>query len=152
MTFGAAGSNLSIAVFHSNNDNSLFHTQGLYCMNRFFCVMTATLILHVFKNTLDELPDCSYRHFVFSIHIYSLLKYLIIWYSFIYCQLNIKNESDLCVSLFFADYMYINGKYDGIIFFLTEKSPSSIEKITSEKPVAIWHPVPPAPPPPNPPV
>ena len=48
--------------------------------------------------------------------------------------------------------MYINGKYDGIIFFLTEKSPSSIEKITSEKPVAIWHPVPPAPPPPNPPV
>ena len=78
MTFRAAGSNLSIAVFHSSNDNSLFHTQGLYCMNRFFCVMTATLIVHVFKNTLDELPDCSYRHFVFSIHIYSLLKYLII--------------------------------------------------------------------------
>jgi hypothetical protein len=78
MTFRAAGSNLSIAVFHSSNDNSLFHTQGLYCVNRFFCVMTATLILHVFKNTLDELPDCSYRHFVFSIHIYSLLKYLII--------------------------------------------------------------------------
>ena len=37
-----------------------------------------------------------------------------------YCQLDIKNESDLCASLFFADYMYINGKYDDIIFvFLT---------------------------------
>ena len=49
--------------------------------------------------------------------------------------------------------MYINGKYDGIIFvFLTEKSPLSIEKIKTEKPVAIVHPAPPAPPPPNPPV
>jgi hypothetical protein len=121
MTFRAAGSNLSIAVFHSSNDKSLFHTQGLYCMNRFFCVMTATLIVHVFKNTLDELPDCSYRHFVFSIHIYSLLKYLIIQYSFIYSQLNIKNESNLCVSLFFEDYMYINGKYDGIILFFLQR-------------------------------
>ncbi len=122
-------------------------------MNRVFCVMTATLILHVFKNTLDKFPDCSYRHFVFSIHIYSLLKYLIIYYSFIYCQLDIKNESGLCVSLFFADYMYINGKYDEMIFvFLTAISDSSIQKIKTEKPVAILHPVPPAPPPPNPPV
>jgi hypothetical protein len=78
MTFLAAGSNLSIAVFYSSNDNSLFHTQGVYYMNIFFYVMTATLIVHVFKKTLDELPDCFYRHFVFSIHIYSLLKYLII--------------------------------------------------------------------------
>ena len=57
------------------------------------------------------------------------------------------------MSLFFADYMYINGKHDGIIFvFLTVKNPDSIEKIKTEKPVAILHPAPPAPPPPNPPV
>jgi hypothetical protein len=49
--------------------------------------------------------------------------------------------------------MYINGKYDGIILvFLTGKNPLSIEKIKTEKPVAILHPVPPAPPPPNIPV
>ena len=55
------------------------------------------------------------------------------------------------MSLFFADYMYINGKHDGIIFvFLTVKNPDGIEKIKTEKPVAILHPVPPAPPPPNP--
>jgi hypothetical protein len=54
MTFRAAGSNLSIAVFHSSNDKSLFHTQGLYCMNRFFCLVTAILIVHVFKNTLEN--------------------------------------------------------------------------------------------------
>ena len=47
--------------------------------------------------------------------------------------------------------MYINGKHDGILF-LTEKGSLSIEKINTEKPVIIWHPVPPAPPPPNPPV
>ena len=62
-------------------------------------------------------------------------------------------KSDLCVSLFFADYMYINGKYDCIIFlFLTGKIPRSIEKIKTEKPVAVLHPVPPASPPPNPPI
>ena len=60
---------------------------------------------------------------------------------------------DLCVSLFFADYMYINGKYDSIIcVFLSDESPLSIEKIKKEKPVAILNIVPPAPPPPNPPV
>ena len=48
--------------------------------------------------------------------------------------------------------MYINGKYDGIIFFLTEECSPSIEKIKTGKPVAIWHPVPPAPAPPNIPV
>ena len=49
--------------------------------------------------------------------------------------------------------MYINGKCDGIIFvFLTEKGPLTIEKIKTEKPVAIFLPVPPPPPPPNPPV
>jgi hypothetical protein len=59
--------------------------------------------------------------------------------------------SDLCVSLFSADYMYINGKHDGILFsFLTVKGSLSIEKIKTEKPAAILHPVPPAPPPPNP--
>jgi hypothetical protein len=47
--------------------------------------------------------------------------------------------------------MYINGKHDGIIFdILTVKNPDGIEKIKTEKPVAILHPVPPAPPPPNP--
>ena len=49
--------------------------------------------------------------------------------------------------------MYINGKYDGIIFvFLTEIICRSIPKIQTETHVAILHPVPPAPPPPNPPV
>jgi hypothetical protein len=108
-------------VYYQELYISIIQYNSLYCMNRVFCVMTATLILHVFKNTLDELPDCSYRHFVFSIHIYSLLKYLIIQYSFIYSQLNIKNESNLCVSLFFEDYMYINGKYDGIILFFLQR-------------------------------
>ena len=47
--------------------------------------------------------------------------------------------------------MYINGKYDGIIFvFLTGPDTLTIEQIMSEKPVAIVHHVPPAPPPPNP--
>jgi hypothetical protein len=46
-------------------------------------------------------------------------------------------------TLFFADYMYINGKYDGIIFvFLTGPDTLTIEKIMSEKPVAIVHHVP----------
>jgi hypothetical protein len=80
----------------------------------------------------------------FSVFIFSMLSY---------SQLNIKNESDLCISLFFADYMYINGKYDGIIFvFLTERSTHSFEKIKTEKPVAIVYPVPPPPPPPNQPI
>ena len=49
--------------------------------------------------------------------------------------------------------MYINSKYDCIIFlFLTVGNPRSIEIIKIEKPVAIVHTVPPAPPPPNPPV
>jgi hypothetical protein len=49
-----------------------------------------------------------------------------------------KNESDLCVSLFFADYMYINGKYDGISFvFLTGQSLLNCAMKTTEKPVAI---------------
>jgi hypothetical protein len=39
-----------------------------------------------------------------------------------------------------------------MIKFLTGNDPLSIEKIKTEKPVAILHPVPPAPPPPNPPV
>ena len=47
--------------------------------------------------------------------------------------------------------MYINGKYDCIIFpFLTSGIPRSNAKIKIQKPVAIVHPVPPAPPPPNP--
>ena len=44
--------------------------------------------------------------------------------------------------------MYINGKYDGIHFFFTEPDTLTIEKIMSEKPVAIVHHVPPPPPPP----
>ena len=48
--------------------------------------------------------------------------------------------------------MYINGKYDGIIFlFLTEILRIN-EKIKTENPVAIVYPVPPPPPPPNIPV
>jgi hypothetical protein len=49
--------------------------------------------------------------------------------------------------------MYINGKYDCIIFvFLTVPYRPTIEKIMSELPVASVHHVPPPPPPPNPPV
>jgi hypothetical protein len=47
--------------------------------------------------------------------------------------------------------MYINGKYDGIIFvFLTGQSLLNCAMITTEKPVAILNSVPPPPPPPNP--
>ena len=49
--------------------------------------------------------------------------------------------------------MYINSKYDCIIFlFLTVENQRSIEIIKIEKPVGIVHIVPPAQPPPNPPV
>ena len=61
MTFRVADSNLAIAVFHSSNDNCMFNTQDLYCMNIVFCAITGTFIVQVFKNILDELPNCSYR-------------------------------------------------------------------------------------------
>jgi hypothetical protein len=59
MTFRVAGSNLTIAVFHSSNDTFLFNTQVFYCMNIVFCGITGTFISQVFKNTLDEMPNCS---------------------------------------------------------------------------------------------
>ena len=65
MTFRVAGSNLTITIFHSSNDICLFYTNVLYCMNIVFCAITGTFIFQLFKNILDELPNCSFRHFVF---------------------------------------------------------------------------------------
>ena len=54
--------------------------QVLYYMNIFFCATTAIFIFHVFKTRLDELPNCSFRHFVYSRYTIdnTLLIYLII--------------------------------------------------------------------------
>ena len=62
MTFRVTGSNLTIAVFHSNNDICLFYTNVLYCMNIVFGAITGTFVFQLFKNILDELPNCQNIH------------------------------------------------------------------------------------------
>ena len=64
----------------------------------FFYTETTTFIYQVLKNTL-ELPNCFNN---------SLRKYLITWYSFIYCQFYFKNESDLSFFFFFFAMYILN--------------------------------------------
>ena len=106
-----AGSNLGITTFHNSNDNLMFNPLTFFlhgnCNLHFsgldkytwrvakllvmaFCILT-TLLTH-------------------------LLKYLVIQYSFIYCQLYLENESDLPVSFsFFAEYTNVSTNYEKTI-------------------------------------